>query len=101
MPLFFRARNLLRNLFSSRSAEKDLDQEMHAHLEMLMEENVRVGMSAQEAERAARMELGGVEQVKELVREQQFGNWARSVMSDCRFAARQLRKSPVFTTVAI
>jgi hypothetical protein len=38
MPLFIRARNLLRNLFSSRSAEKDLDQEMHAHLEMLMEE---------------------------------------------------------------
>jgi putative ABC transport system permease protein len=58
-------------------------------------------MSAQEAERVARMELGGVEQVKELVREQQFGNLARSVMSDCRFAVRQLRKSPVFTTIAI
>jgi predicted permease len=101
MPLFIKTRNFLRNLLSSRSVEADLDQEMHSHLEMLVEENRRAGMSTEEAQRAARIELGGVEQLKEQVREQRLGNWLHSIYSDCRFALRQLRKSPGFTAVAI
>ena len=68
---------------------------------MLIEENVRAGMTAQEAERAARIELGGSEQVKEQVREGRIGNWLRSVLFDCRYGARQLRKHPGFAVVAI
>jgi putative ABC transport system permease protein len=68
---------------------------------MLTGENVRAGMSPVEAERSARIELGGVEQVKEQVREQRIGNWLHSVLSDCRFAFRQLRKNPGFTAVAV
>jgi predicted permease len=101
MPLFVKVRSLLRNLFSFRRVEVDLDQEVHSHLEMLIEENIRAGMPPEEAQRAARIELGGIEQVKEQVREERIGNWLRSVISDCRYGVRQLRKNPGFTSVAV
>jgi predicted permease len=101
MPLFVKARSFLRNLFLSRRVELDLDEEVHSHLDMLVEENIRAGMPPEEAERAARIELGGIEQVKEQVREERIGNWLRSVLSDCRYAVRQLRKNPSFTAVTI
>src|SRR5437660_2499356 len=101
MPLFGKTRSFLRNLFLSRRVEVDLDQEVHSHLEMLIAENIRAGMSPQEAQRAARIELGGIEQVKEQVREERIGNWLPSVLSDCRYGIRMLRKNPGFTAVAI
>src|SRR2546429_6074819 len=101
MPLFVKARSFLRNLFSARRVEVDLDQEVHAHLELLTEENMRAGMPRKEAQRAARIELGGIEQVKEQVREERLGNWLHSVISDCRYGIRQLRKNPSFTAVAV
>ncbi len=64
MPLFVKARSFLRNLFSTRRVEADLDHEVHSHLAMLTDENIRAGMSPAEAQRAARIELGGIEQVK-------------------------------------
>jgi hypothetical protein len=101
MPLFMKARSFLRNLFTSRRVEVDLDQEVHSHLELLTEENIRAGMPLHEAQRAARIELGGIEQVKEQVREERLGNSLRSVISDCRYGLRQLRKNPGFTAVAV
>ncbi len=101
MPLLVKARSFLRNLFSSGRLDGDLDQEIRAHLEMLIEENIRAGMPPREAQRAARIELGGAEQVKEQVREVRMGNWLHSVISDCRFGLRQLRKNPSFTAVAV
>jgi len=101
MPLFVKARSFLRNLFSSRRAEADLDEEVHSHLEMLVEENIRAGMPPKEAQRAARIELGGIEQVKQQVREKRLGNGIHSVISDCRYGLRQLRNNPGFTAVAI
>jgi hypothetical protein len=59
------------------------------------------GWGRRRARRAARIELGGVEQVKEQVRDERTGNWAQSVISDCRFGVRQLRKNPRFSVVAI
>ena len=101
MPLFVRVKTLLRNLVSTSRVEADLDQEVHSHLAMLVEEKIRAGMSQEEARRAAHIELGGTEQLKEQVREERIGNWLQSVLSDCRFALRQLRKSPAFTVVAV
>lgn len=101
MPLLMKTRSFLRNLFLARRVEVDLDKEVHAHLELLIAENIRAGMAPKEAERAARIELGGIEQVKELVRERRIGNWLRSVVSDCRYGLRQLRRNPGFTFVAV
>ena len=101
MPVFVKARRFLRNLFSSRRVELDLDQEVHAHLEMLTDENIRAGMPPEEAQRAARIELGGIEKVKEQVRDERMGNWLHSVLSDCRYGLRQLRKNPGATAVMV
>ena len=80
MPILVKVRSFLRNLFLSRRVEVDLDQEVHSHLEMLIAENIRAGLPPQEAQRAARIELGGIEQVKEQVREKGLGNWLHSVV---------------------
>ena len=101
MPIFVKARTFLRNLFSIRRVEVDLDREIHSHLEMLTGERIRAGMSSDEALRFARIELGGIEQVKEQLRETRIGNWIPSIVSDCRFGLRQLRKNPGFTAIAV
>jgi predicted permease len=101
MPLFVKSRSFLRNLLFPRRVEADLDQEVQSHLEMLVEENIRAGATPQDAQRAARIELGGIEQVKEQVREERIGNRLQSVISDCRYGFRQLRKSPGFTVTVI
>jgi predicted permease len=101
MSLILKVHSFLRNLFLSSRIEVDLDQEVRSHLEMLTEENIRAGMPLQEAQRAARIELGGIEQVKEQVREERVGTWLHSVISDYRYGIRQLRKNPTFTAVAL
>ncbi|MGA2419245.1 MAG: ABC transporter permease [Candidatus Acidiferrum sp.] len=101
MPLAAKTKSFLRNLFRFHRTEADLDDEVRAHLALLTDENLRAGMPPIEAQRAARMALGGIEQVKEAVRQQRFGHWLHSVLSDCRYGLRQLRKSPGFTAVAI
>jgi putative ABC transport system permease protein len=101
MPLFVKVRSFLRNLFSIRRVEMGLDEEVRAHLEMLAEEKIAAGMKPEEARRVARIEFGGIQQVKEQVREERVGHWLRSVMPDCRYGIRQLRNSPGFTAVAV
>ena len=101
MPLLRKAQSFLRNLVSPHHDEADVNDEVHAHLELLVEENLRAGMPPEEARRAARIELGGIEQVREQVREHQLGNWLHSVVSDCRYGFRQLRKNLGTTAIMV
>jgi macrolide transport system ATP-binding/permease protein len=101
MPLLLKARSFLRNLFLSRRVEEDLDQEIHSHLELLIEEKIRAGLAPREAQRAARIELGGVEQVKEQVRDARTGAFLESLLQDLRFAIRSLRRTPGLTAFVV
>src|SRR5258706_12907666 len=101
MPLLVKARSFLRNIFLPHREDVDLDQEVRSHLEMLTDENIRAGMQPHEAQRAARIELGGVEQVKEQVRDSRTGAFLDSLIHDLRFALRQMRRSPGFAATAV
>jgi len=91
----------IRGLLGKRSRDKDLDAELHAHLDMLTEENIRRGMSLREARHAARREFGGIEQTKELYRDQRGIQLIDSFLQDLRFALRGLKNRPGFALVAI
>jgi predicted permease len=91
----------IRALFRREKLEADMAEEMRAHLEMQTRENLARGMTADEASYAARRQFGGVDQIKELAREQRGVRWLEELARDIRFAFRQLRKTPGFTATAL
>jgi putative ABC transport system permease protein len=101
MPILARASSWWRNLVHKSSVERDLDQELTAYLELLAAEKVKGGMSPEAARRAARLELGGVEQVKEQVRQVRVGAFLDTLFLDLRHGARMLIRSPGFAIVAV
>src|SRR5579864_5732910 len=91
----------VRSLFQKDRMEREMDEELGEFLDAAVKEKMRRGMSRQEALRAARIELGGVEAVKEKVRAVSWESRIETVWSDLRFGARLLRLNPVFAGAAI
>ena len=88
-------------LFRHRHLEDDLDAELRSHIEMAIELNMRKGMSAEDARREALRSFGGVEQTKEIYRDQRGLPMLETALQDLRFGLRMLRRSPGFSILAI
>jgi len=88
-------------IFRRRRLEDDMNEELRSHLEMAAEVNLRKGMSAEEARREALRGFGGVEQTKELYRDQRGLPMIETTLQDLRFGFRMLRRSPGFSILAI
>jgi putative ABC transport system permease protein len=101
MPLLPRLSNLWRNLFHKAHKEQELTDEIDAYLDMLVEQKIKEGLDPAEARRAALIELGGKEQVKEKVRDVRVGHQLETLWQDLRYAMRMLLKQPVITLIAV
>jgi putative ABC transport system permease protein len=88
-------------LFRKRRIDENLDAELRTHLELLTDENIRRGMKPEEARYAARREFGGVEQARELYRDQRGLPALDMLLQDLKFALRGLMNKPGFAIVAI
>src|SRR5215467_102804 len=84
-------------LFANSKVEAELDKEIDAHLTLLEDEYLRQGMTSEDARRAARIAYGGVEQAKQLHRDEREFEGLSQIPQDTRYTFRQLRKSPGFT----
>jgi predicted permease len=88
-------------LFGKEKLDADLDEELRAHIELAVEEHMRQGMGAAEAQTRALREFGGMTQTKERYRVQRGITVVETFLQDVRFAVRQLRRSPGFALTAI
>ena len=95
LPAELRAR--LRALFRRTAVERELDEELHFHLEQETAKYVRAGVPPVEAERRARAAFGGVSRIKDDARDARGVALLESLAQDLRYAVRGLRNSPAFT----
>lgn len=82
-----------------RKVEQEFERELSTHLAMLTQENLREGMTEEEAARAARVRLGGISQLKEINRDLRGLPLLETLLQDVRYALRTLRKKPGYAAV--
>ena len=93
--------NRILSIFRSRKLDADLDEELKAHIDLAIAENMQRGMKAEEARTAALRAFGGVAQIRETYRVQRGLPWLEIAARNVRITIRQLRRSPGFAITAI
>jgi predicted permease len=101
MQLSSKLKSLARNLFRKQQLESQLDEELRSYTEMLADEKIAAGESPLEAHRTTIASVGGIEQVKQSVRDRRTGAGLELLWQDVRYALRQLRRNRVFTLTAV
>ena len=91
----------IRGFVSRGRTDSALDDDIQAHLELLTRDYIHRGLSARDAQAAARRAFGGVAQMQETYRDQRGLPVIETFLQDLRYAARMLRRDPAFATVAI
>jgi len=90
-----------RSLLRRDRIDKDLDEEVRSYVALLVDEKTAAGLPEQAARRAAHVEVGGLEQVKEQVRDQRTGAVLEHFLQDARYGLRMAARNPGFAAVVI
>jgi putative ABC transport system permease protein len=101
MTVLSRLSSLWRNVVHKERGERELDEEMASYAALLADEKAARGATPEEARRQALIEMGGIEQVKENVREVRMGALLETVWQDARYGGRTLLRAPAFTAAAL
>src|ERR1700752_4494009 len=101
MVLLARIRAAFRNLFRRSEVETRLDAEVRGYADLLTDEKIAAGMSSSEARRLALAQCGGLEQIKQSVRDRRAGVGLDNIAQDLRYALRQLGRNPGVTALVI
>src|SRR6059058_2602465 len=88
-------------LFNTLRKDRELDEEIESHLQMSIDDNLRSGLTPEEARRQALIKLGGIESTKEAYRDQRGLPMLETLWQDVRFGVRMLRKNSGFAVVAV
>lgn len=90
-----------RALFGKHSLDAEMAEEMREHLLRLTEVNLASGLTPKDAYDAARRQFGGIDQIKEIAREQRGVRWIEDIGRDLRKSARLMAKQPGFVATAV
>jgi putative ABC transport system permease protein len=98
---FRRLIHRLAALFTGRRLDRELNDEIQAHLELAERDAIAAGLSPEQARREARLRFGGIDQMREVHRDQRSLQWLDSLWRDMRYGVAALRRDPTFTIAAV